>query len=58
MYRVAVDQLPPGAILGATLFDRHGRLLAQAGVALRDIRRRQIEEHGYRRVLITDGAPP
>ena len=58
MYRVAVDQLPPGAILGASLFDRHGRLLAQAGVALRDIRRRQIQEHGYRRVLITDGAPP
>lgn len=35
MYRVAVDHAPPGAILAASLFDRDGRLLVQAGLALR-----------------------
>ena len=58
MYRVAVDQVPTGAILGASLFGRDGRLRAGAGLVVTDSRRQNIQSHGYRRILVTHGSAP
>ena len=58
MYRVALDQVPPGSVLATSLFDQDGRPLATAGTPLSSGALRGAARHGYARVLITDGGSP
>lgn len=58
MYRVATEHAPSGAILATSLFDHDGRPLALAGTPLSGGVLRGAAAHGYRVLLITDGALP
>ena len=54
MYRAVVTEVPPGSILGASVFNKDGRMLAQAGSRLNRGHLHQIANHGYRRIIVAE----
>ena len=54
MYRCEVGRVPPGAILGASVFNEGGPPLVKAGVALTDAYLRQVAARGYTRLVLLE----